>query len=404
MKNAKMMNANKSSLLARCASLAGMAILLVTPALAQKPGTTVQGHVNNPAGQDFTSGEAKFTTDQTVQYKDAKFGVTAPIDGSGNYKADGVAPGDYFVYFVQGDTVADRLELKVKAGDTSLTLNDDMSRPEYLKTMKPEQLKALEEYKKKNTEVVSANKVIAQLNTTLKTVRADLTAAAPTKDDVSKDVTSMKQAVDAKADSGVLWLTYGDTLVAQAKHLSSVDKKAGKSASTDDEVTKGFTDGIDAYKKAITLDAAETKSNPVGLATDYNQLGNAETAIGKNDDATAAFNSAATTDPAKAGMYYKNAAAILYNAGQMDAALDAANKAIVADPNGPVAYFIKGQALVTKATLDPKTNQMVAPPGCVEAYQKFLSLAPDDPNVPQVKAVLQSLGQKIDSSYKAGKH
>ena len=58
----------------------------------------------------------KFTTDQTVQYKDAKFAATVPIDGNGDYKATGITPGDYFVYFVQGDKIVDRLELKVKAG------------------------------------------------------------------------------------------------------------------------------------------------------------------------------------------------------------------------------------------------------------------------------------------------
>ena len=364
----------------------------------------MHGHVTNPAGQSFTNGDVKFTADKTVAYKDAKFANTTPIDADGNYKATGVAPGEYFVYVVQGDKVADRLELKVKAEDTDLTLDDDMTRAEYIKSMTPEQQKALEEYKKKNAEVVSANQVIAKLNATLKTVRADLAAAAPNKDDVSKDVASMKQAVDAKADVGLLWLTYGDTLVAQGKHLSDADKKAGKNASTDDEATKDFTDGIDAYKKAIALDSAAAKPNPAGLAADYNQLGNAETAIGKNDEATAAFNSAATTDPAKAGMYYKNAAAVLYNAGQMDAAAAAADKAIAADPNATIAYFIKGQALVTKSTVDPKTNKLTAPPGCVEAYQKFLQMAPNDPNAAQVKAVLASLGEKIDNSYKAGKH
>ena len=54
----------------------------------------------------------------------------------------------------------------------------------------------------------------------LKTVRADLAAAAPNKDDVSKDVTMMKEAVTAKADVGLLWLTYGDTLLAQGRHLA----------------------------------------------------------------------------------------------------------------------------------------------------------------------------------------
>ena len=128
----------------------------------------------------------------------------------------------------------DRLELKVKAEDTDLTLNDDMSRPEYIKQMTPEQQKALEEYKKKNAAVTSANQVIAKLNATLKTVRADLAAAAPTKGDVSKDVAMMKEAVAAKPDTGLLWLTYGDTLLAQGRHLAEADKKSGTTASSDD--------------------------------------------------------------------------------------------------------------------------------------------------------------------------
>ncbi len=164
-----------------------------------------------------------------------------------------------------------------------------------------------------------------------------------------------------------------------------------------------FSDAVDAYKKAVTLDSAAAKPNVIGLAADYNQLGNGETALGKTDDATAAFDNAAKTDPSKAGMYYKNAAAVLYNAGKMDAALDAANKAIAADPNAADAYFIKGQALVTKVAVDPKTNKLTPPAGCVEAYQKFLQIAPNDPKVPQVKAVLASLGETIDTNYRAHK-
>jgi tetratricopeptide (TPR) repeat protein len=400
----KMTKAYTGSLFAKFAGVAGVAILAIAPALAQKPGATVHGHVTNPAGQNFTNGNVKFTTDQTTQYKDAKFAATVPIDDNGDYKATGLAAGDYFVYFVQGDKIVDRLEQKVKAEDTDLTLNDDMSRPDYIKQMTPEQQKALEEYKKKNSEVVSANQVIAKLNATLKTVRADLTAAAPNKGDVSKDVAMMKEAVGAKADVGLLWLTYGDTLTAQGKHLADADKKAGKAPSADAEVNQEFSDAVDAYKKAVALDAAVAKPNVPGLAADYNQLGNALTAQGKMDDAIAAFDNAAKTDPTKAGIYYKNAAAVLYNAGQMDAALDAANKAIAADPNQADAYFIKGQALVTKSAPDPKTNKLTAPDGCVEAYNKFLQIAPNDPKVPQVKAVLASLGETIDTNYKAKKH
>jgi len=398
----KMMKTHKSSLLTKFVSLAGATILWGAPALAQGPGATVQGHVTNPAGQNFTPGDVKFTKDKTLPFKEEKFLNDAPIDADGNYKAAGVAPGDYFVYVVQGDKTADRQELTVKAGDTNLTLNDDMTRAEFLKTMTPEQLKALEEFKKKNAEAVSANQVIAKLNTTLKTVRADLVAAAPGKDDVSKDVASMKQAVDAKADVGLLWLTYGDTLQAQAAHLTAEDKKAGKSPATDDEVTKAYSDAVDAYKKAVALDSAAAKPNVGGLAADYNQMGNALTRLGKTDEASPAFDSAAKTDPSKAGMYFKNEAAVLYNAGQMDAALAAADKAITADPTAADAYYIKGQALVTKTAPDA-SGKLVAPPGCVEAYQKFLELAPNDSKVPDVKAVLASLGQTVDTHYKAGK-
>jgi tetratricopeptide (TPR) repeat protein len=244
--------------------------------------------------------------------------------------------------------------------------------------------------------------VIAKLNGTLKTVRADLAAAAPSKGDVSSDVAMMKQAVDAKADAGILWLTYGDTLAAQGNHLRDADKKAGKSPLTDDDATKAFTDAVDAYKKAIALDGAGQKPNLPAEAADYNQEGNSLTALGKGDDATAAFDSAAKTDPTKAGMYFKNEAAVLYNAGQMDAAGAAADKAIAVDPTAADAYFIKGQALVTKSAPDA-SGKLTAPPGCVEAYQKFLQLAPNDPKAPQVKEVLASLGAQIDTKYKAGK-
>jgi tetratricopeptide (TPR) repeat protein len=398
-----MMKTYKGSLFAKFASLAGMAVFLTAPAFAQGTTTTVHGHVTNPAGQSLTSGDVKFTKDRSVPYKDEKFLKDVPIDGNGDYKADGLTPGDYFVYVVQGTTVADQQPLTIKPEDTDVTLNDDMSRDEYIKSMTPEERAALEEFKKKNVAVVSANQVIARLNATLKTVRADLAAAAPNKDDVSKDVASMKEAVDAKADVGLLWLTYGDALQAQGNHLKAEDQKAGKSPQTDDEVTKSYTDAADAYKKAVALDSAGTKPNVIGLATDYNQLGNALIATGKSEDAVAAFDNAAKTDPTKAGLYYKNEAAVLFNANQMDAALTAADKAIAADPNQADPYFIKGQALVTKSTIDPTTQKLTAPPGCVEAYQKFLQLAPNDPKVPQVQAVLSSLGQTIDTKYKAAK-
>ncbi|MFP5267780.1 MAG: hypothetical protein ACLGQU_10490 [Acidobacteriota bacterium] len=395
-----MMRAKQSALFASLAGVLGVAILAAAPVLAQT-GATVHGHVSNPAGENFTPGEVQFTTDMTVPYKQAKISNTAQIDANGDYSATGIKPGQYFVYVVRDKVVADQLQLTVTASQKDVTLDDDMSRAAYLKAMTPEQRKQLEEYKKKNAEVTSANKVIAKLNKTLGKVRSDLKAAAPDHGDVSADVDEMKQAVTVKPDVGLLWLTYGDTLMAQGRHLSAVDKSAGKSPAADAAVGQEFSSAADAYNKAITLDKAATKPSPAALGADYNQLGNAMIASGKSNDAITDFESAAAADPTNAGMYYKNEAAVLYNAGQMDGALAAAEKAITANPNDPLPYFIKGQALVTKVTVDPKTNKMTPPPGCIEAYQKFLQLAPNDPKVAQVQAVLQSLGQSISKSYRA---
>ncbi len=68
------------------------------------------------------------------------------------------------------------------------------------------------------------------------------------------------------------------------------------------------------------------------------------------------------------------------NAGKLPEAGAAADKAIAADPKKADAYYIKGQSLIPGATVDAKTQKVVAPPGCVEAYQQYLELAPDGPH------------------------
>ena len=93
----------------------------------------------------------------------------------------------------------------------------------------------------------------------------------------------------------------------------------------------------------------------------------------------------------------------LYNAGKVDEAAVAADKAIAADPNKADAYYIKGQALIQKVTVDAKTNKITAPPGCVDAYQHYLSLVPEGGHSAEVKDVLTGIGEKIETNYKASK-
>jgi hypothetical protein len=91
-----------------------------------------------------------------------------------------------------------------------------------------------------------------------------------------------------------------------------------------------------------------------------------------------------------------------------DAQVAAAQEAIKVDPNQPVLYYIVGQGLVQKATMEPdpknpKVQRIVLPPGCGEAYQKYLDLAPTGPYAADAQGILAQAGQKISSSFKAEK-
>ena len=58
---------------------------------------------------------------------------------------------------------------------------------------------------------------------------------------------------------------------------------------------------------------------------------------------------------------------------------------------------------ILQATVDPKTQRIVLPPDCTEAYQKYLALAPTGPYAGEVKGILDQAGEKINSNYKAPK-
>ena len=53
--------------------------------------------------------------------------------------------------------------------------------------------------------------------------------------------------------------------------------------------------------------------------------------------------------------------------------------------------------------MDPKTSKIVAPPGCAEAYEKYLELDPNGPMSAEAKSILEQIGPKQSRSYSAGK-
>ncbi len=357
---------------------------------------SLHGHVNNAAGMQVPNAEVKLTTDKTSAAKDQKFKYTLKVDANGDYKGADIAPGEYLAVVYSGTVSVDFLEVSLKAGDDK-TLNFDMTRKEYLDKMSPEDKKALEEYKKKAGEALNANKVVANLNNALKEVRADLASANP---NYEQDVKTMEQVTQQKPDESVLWFNLGSSQIAYADASVKKAKAEKRSWQTDETITKLYNDGIASNKKGIEVNAASKKPTPLDAGIAWNSIGTAEAKLGKIPEATAAFESAVKLNPTTAGMVYSNEAAVLFNAGQGDAAAAAAEKAIAADPTKPDPYYVKGQSLIAKATVD-KAGKIVAPPGCAEAYQKYLELSPEGPHAQDAKDILASMGQTVNTKYKA---
>jgi len=395
-------NTGKTGKIGSALATALLVILAMTHAarsVAQATGSaSIHGHVINPAGMALNKGEVRLSADRGGDPKDRKYPYKFPIDQNGDYKGTGIASGKYIVFVFQDDKTLDFTQDTVDFanGDDKL-LNFDMSRPEYLAKMSPEDRKTLEEYKKKNAEIVAGNAKIQNLNALLTQARTDNKAG-----NYDAAIKAMQDATAAKPDEGILWITMGDAQLGAADTAAKAAKAAGTSSS-DPAVAQKYTDAAASYKKGLELNAASKKPSPEAAAAGYNQLGQTYAKMGNAKDSADAYEMAAKAMPANAAMYYFNEAATLYNAGKLPEAEAAADKAIAADPKKADAYYIKGQALIPQATVDPKTQKIVAPPGCVEAYQTYLELAPDGPHAADVKGILEGIGAQVKSTYKAPK-
>ncbi|MGA3371958.1 MAG: carboxypeptidase-like regulatory domain-containing protein [Terracidiphilus sp.] len=385
----------------------GLLAFALLPALAQKPTGKIHGHVTNPAGTAQDTGNVSLSTDggHTLKY-------TFPVSATGDYAGEAPA-GTYMVIFRALDTPEGKAvdsfdNVKIVAGQ-DVVQDLDMSRKEYLdKYLNAEQKRHLEELKRQNSK---DNEVIKNLNADIKTVNQDFTDAAgahaaaklalgdaASKDDLdAKELeiktakftdaeTIMQRDTMAKPDASVLWneLALAEVGLAKAKNDQSM-----------------YDDAETNFKKALSVEAVATKPNPGSQGTAESGLGEIYARTGKVPEAVAAFDAAAKFNPSAAATYFTNEAALFVNAGNGDAAAAAADEAITADPKQALPYYLKGQGLIQKAAIDPATGKMILPPGCAEAYQKYLDLAapPNDKFVADVKGILAEAAQVHKSTY-----
>jgi len=336
----------------------------------------IHGHVQDPLNQPLANTKVEIAVDpKTPLY-------TFTTDANGDYKGTGIKPGTYIVALLGnvkdktgkvGENIIDfQRDVKFAAGQ-DVTVDFDMSRAAYVSKLPADVQKQIAATKKANAAAQKENSNIKNVNKLLIQARAARQAG-----NFDQAIALDTQASQGKPDAGLIWYELGDSYLGAKK----------------------YPDAITNYQKALTLLAADKKAKPEVVAAADNNLGEALAKSNKVSDAVAAYEAAAKADPTQAGKYFGNEAIVLFRTGQGDPAAAAADKAIAADPTKPIPYYIKGWALVQHATVDQKTGKIKLPPGCADAYRKFLSMAPNGPLADDARNILTQAGETVHGSYK----
>jgi tetratricopeptide (TPR) repeat protein len=215
-------------------------------------------------------------------------------------------------------------------------------------------------------------------------------------------IKGMQDATAAKPDESILWDVLGD---AQLDDAVAADNAAKAAKTVDPTVKDKLAAAVASYQKALTLNAASDKPNAETTAAASNQLGSALGRLGKTQEAADAYDAAAKADPKNAVKYYINESVTLYNVsvttGKADGLVEAADKAIAADPTRADAYFFKAEGLAPLITMGSDGKTLVAPPGLVDACNMYLKLAPAGVHAGDMKGILAGLQEQVQTNYKA---
>ena len=344
--------------------------------------TTVKGFVKDPSGP---------VVDAQVQLKDSETGrkFNLKTDKKGQFFSIGITPGKFDVTVTKDGKTLYTTKFQASLNQDVNELDIDLTPAQPGQVEPPpqqgggqqqqqpklteEQKKQIEEINKKNAEILKENAKIGNLNNLLKEAQADMQAK-----NYDAAVQAMQQA--EQADNGQHDQVYG---VLGAALLN--DKK--------------YPEAIEALNKAVQLGSTQTRPNAKQmLATYYDNLGQAYAKSGKIPEAVDAYNKEVEQDPTHASQAYYNEGAVLTNSGKTDDANAAFTKSIQADPNHADSYYQRAINSLQKATVD-KAGKMVAPPGTIDDFNKYLELQPEGPYAEGAKQMLETLGAKVTTGF-----
>jgi tetratricopeptide (TPR) repeat protein len=385
------------------AALSALAAFSVGFASAQQPATpttgTVHGRVINPSGSPQKDGIVSLSVDGGVTLS-----YNFPVSPTGNYSGQ-APPGEYTIVYRAPDTpegkIVDYISGVVLAAGQDTAQDIDMTREEFVARLSPEQQRLLHELSEANIAAASdANRDSSAVNADLQIVSLDFQAA----DNARVTAAQNLGAAAGPADVDEMTSEIENAKLAEIETLMTKDAASNPTEpvlwidlARAETALKNYLDAETNFKKALDLALKEYPPRPEVIGAAQSGLGEVYALTLMVDDANSAFAAAAKADPSNANSYLRNQAIIFYNARNFPAQIDAADTAIKADPDQAVLYFIKAQGLAEDARVDPETNKLILPPGCADAYRKYLELAPTGPHAAQVTAFLQRTGEDASS-------
>lgn len=240
---------------------------------------------------------------------------------------------------------------------------------EMARDMSPEQRAALEKQMKSQQAQLAKNKALNDaFNNGMTALQAKDFATAST---------SLEKAAELDPKQYAVWAN----MAAAYEGLGGTKAGAERDAALDKSAL--------AYQKAL-----EIKPDDAGVHNNYALLLVKQKKV---EEARAMLDKAAALDPPGAGRYYFNLGAVMVNTGQNDAALEAFEKCVQAVPTSANCWYYKANVLSGKMTVEG--TRAVAPPGMVEALEKYLSIEPNGQFAEASKSLLSVVQGSVETSY-----
>lgn len=344
----------------------------------------IEGVVKDENGQPLKDALVK------IDRKDIKGSYKVKTKKKGDYLHAGLPLGTYKLTLeVNGKDVDTVDNVKTRLGEPTV-INFDLQQQkarqaqiqqaaetgtltqEQARDMSPEQKAALEKQMKERSAAMAKNK---ELNDAF---NAGMEALKTKQFDAA--IASFEKAGQLDPKQTAVWGNLAEAYSEVSKTKTGPEKDAA------------LAKAIESYAKALELtpnDANYRNNYALVLAR-----------AGKFPEMEQQLNQAVQLDPTGAGRYYFNMGAVLTNSGQTDAACNAFKKATEVDANYADAHFQYGLCLTSKAT-NKADGTMVFPEGTAEAFQKYLALKPDGPNAEAAKAMIATMGAKVETQYTA---